>query len=297
MNTVEYLDSFEKYLLDIKHASANTLSSYKRDVKRYLSFLENRGISPCHAGKDTISLFYNSLKAEGKSSASVSRAVASIRSFYNYLVYSGKCNSNPADAVTTEKCTRKIPDVLSGEEVDLLLSQPDTTDSKGIRDKAMLEVLYATGIRVSELIALNETDVNLTAGFIRCGSGSKERVIPIYPTAVSSLAIYINVVRTQLVSASSETALFVNMNGERMSRQGFWKLIKVYQKKAGISKDLTPHMLRHSFAAHLLQNGADLKSIQELLGHSDISSTHIYTYIVKQKLQDIYNKSHPKAKK
>lgn len=292
----EYLDSFGKYLTDDKHVSGNTLMSYQRDVKHYLLFLEKKGILPVAADKEILTAFFSSLKTEGKSLASVSRAIASVRAFYNYLVTVGECASNPSDGIASEKIKRRIPAVLSGEDVEILLAQPDTTDAKGIRDKAMLEVLYATGLRVSELVALNENDVNLSAGFIRCSSGEKERIIPIYPTAIKALAVYVNIVRSQLLADSSEVALFVNMNGERMSRQGFWKLIKLYQKKAGIIQELTPHTLRHSFAAHLLENGADLKSIQEMLGHADISSTHIYTYIVKQKLKDVYNKAHPKAR-
>ena len=190
---------------------------------------------------------------------------------------------------------RKLPHILTSREVELFLEQPDPTDAKGCRDKAMLELLYATGIRVSELIGLDLENLNLSAGFIRCASRGKERIIPLYQAAVRALQNYLDRVRPQMVEHPDEKALFVNMSGERMSRQGFWKIIKHYQEKAGIQKDITPHTLRHSFAAHLLENGADLHSIQEMLGHADISSTQIYTQLVSQKLKDVYNKAHPRA--
>jgi len=185
--------------------------------------------------------------------------------------------------------------VLTGKEVELFLEQPQCTDLKGYRDRAMLELLYATGIRVSELIALDVDDLNLPGGVLKCYSKGKERIIPLYPAAIRALAEYVRDVRPQLVDALDETALFVNMNGERMSRQGLWKLIKYYQEKAGIQKDITPHTLRHSFAAHLLENGADLRSIQEMLGHADISSTQIYSRLLNQKIKDVYRKAHPRA--
>ncbi|MDE6280957.1 MAG: tyrosine-type recombinase/integrase, partial [Oscillospiraceae bacterium] len=190
---------------------------------------------------------------------------------------------------------RKLPAILSNPEVALFLEQPDSSDAKACRDKAMLELLYATGIRVSELISLDVQDLNLSASFLRCRGKSKERVVPLYKGAVRAVATYVNDVRPQLLENPEETALFVNMNGERMSRQGFWKIVKCYQDKAGIHKDITPHTLRHSFAAHLLENGADLKSIQEMLGHADISATQIYAQVVNQKLRDVYARAHPRA--
>ena len=202
---------------------------------------------------------------------------------------------NPAKGFTPPKLERKLPEILTGKEVDLFLDQPDASEEKGCRDKAMLELLYATGIRVTELISLDIHDINLSLGFVRCSGKGKERIVPLYKAAVRALSSYINEVRPQLLDEPHQTALFVNMNGERMSRQGFWKIVKYYQEKAGITKDITPHTLRHSFAAHLLENGADLKSIQEMLGHADISSTQIYTQIVNQKLRDVYAKAHPRA--
>ena len=201
----------------------------------------------------------------------------------------------PVQNVSAAKAERHLPQILTSQEVELFLEQPQCTDMKGYRDHAMLELLYATGIRVSELIALNSSDLNLSAGFIRCAGKKKERMIPLYPAAVNALREYVEAIRPNMIASPEEEALFVNMNGERMSRQGFWKIIKYYQEKAHIEKDITPHTLRHSFAAHLLENGADLRAIQEMLGHTDISSTQIYTHLINRKLKDVYNKAHPRA--
>ena len=203
--------------------------------------------------------------------------------------------ANPAKGITAGRAERKYPEILTSKEVELFLEQPQCVDAKGYRDHAMLELLYATGIRVSELISLDLGDLNLSAGFVRCASRGRERIIPLYHTAVKALQDYVRDIRPELIADSTETALFVNMNGERMSRQGFWKIIKYYQEKAGIQKDITPHTLRHSFAVHLLENGADLRSIQEMLGHADISSTQIYAHVVNRQLQDVYRKAHPRA--
>ena len=237
----------------------------------------------------------NWMLGRGKSAASVTRFVASIKSFYNYMVASGYVKSSPAKSIAAAHVERKYPEILTNREVELFLEQPQCVDAKGFRDHAMLELLYATGIRVSELIDLNVDDLNLSAGFLRCASRGRERIIPLYPAAVKALRDYEISVRPEIIADMDEQALFVNMNGERMSRQGFWKIIKYYQEKAGIQKDITPHTLRHSFAVHLLENGADLRSIQEMLGHADISSTQIYTHVVKNQLKDVYNKAHPKA--
>ena len=202
---------------------------------------------------------------------------------------------NPSTKLVPEKSTQKLPQILTSKEVDLLLAQPECIDAKGYRDRAMLELLYATGIRVTELIDLNINDVNLAEGVIRCHSRDKERYIPMYPKAVKALSDYLELVRPQMIAMPDEEALFVNVGGERMSRQGFWKLIKHYQKKAKIEKEITPHTLRHSFAAHLLENGADIHAIQEMLGHADISSTQVYSQLVKKQLKDVYNMAHPRA--
>lgn len=292
----DYLKKYEEYLTTEKNASANTLSSYMRDIRQYSDYLDRTGAADIvSADRDVIAEYLEKLTEAGKSAATVTRSVASIKSFYAYLISLGVVETNPCKNVTAVKVERKLPQILTGQEVELLLQQPKCTDMKGYRDKAMLELLYATGIRVTELISLDESSVNLGAGFIRCLSKSKERIIPLYPGAIKALTDYIQNIRPNMLANEHETALFVNMNGERMTRQGFWKIIKHYQEKAQIEKDITPHTLRHSFATHLLENGADLKSIQEMLGHADISSTQIYTQLANQHLKDVYNKYHPKA--
>ena len=291
----ELFTVYEDYLKTEKHASANTVSSYVRDVHQFAQSMEDSGVSLTEVLPKDVEGFTKSLVRKGKSPATVTRSVASIKSFYNCLIALGKVDRNPAKGVAPAKVERKLPQVLTGKEVELFLEQPDCTDLKGYRDRAMLELLYATGIRVSELIDLDLDDLNLPGGVLKCYSKGKERIIPLYQTAIRALSEYVHNVRPQLVEDVEETALFVNMNGERMSRQGFWKLIKYYQEKAGIQKDITPHTLRHSFAAHLLENGADLRSIQEMLGHADISSTQIYSKLLNQKLKDVYLKAHPRA--
>lgn len=287
---------YETYLLEVKKASANTVASYMRDIRQFHTYTETVISTPLEAvTKDQLTLYFAWMTNNGKSAATVIRSLASIKGLYSYLVSERIVSSNPAKSIHLAKTEKKLPQILTGSEVELLLSQPQCVDAKGFRDKAMLELLYATGIRVSELISLDVDDVNLSAGFIRCASGSKSRIIPLYPAAVKALQNYLTQVRNGLIADPAERALFVNLNGERMSRQGFWKIIKHYQQTASIQKDITPHTLRHSFAAHLLENGADLKSIQEMLGHSDISSTQIYTQVVKQNLRTIYKKYHPKA--
>ena len=286
---MEYLTEYERYLAERKKASPNTLSSYLRDIRQYLAWLSEEGLTPEQAAQSDVERYIKALTGKGKSAATVTRSLASLKSFYTYLLGAGRVLVNPA------KVERKLPHILTAKEVELFLEQPDASDAKGCRDRAMLELLYATGIRVSELIGLNLDNVNLSASFIRCSSRGKERIIPLYPAAVRALQDYLEHVRPQVIEHMDEKALFVNMNGERMSRQGFWKIIKHYQETAGIQKDITPHTLRHSFAAHLLENGADLHSIQEMLGHADISSTQIYAQLVNQKLKDVYQKAHPRA--
>ena len=291
----DLLSAYEDYLKIEKGASANTISSYLRDVRQFLLGMEELDIPLAEVLSQDVEEYAHSLVRRGKSPATVTRSVASIKSFYNCLIFMGKVGRNPAKGIAPTKVERKLPQVLTGKEVELFLEQPECTDLKGYRDRAMLELLYATGIRVSELIALDVDDLNLPGGVLKCYSKGKERVIPLYPAAIRALGEYIHTIRPQLVESLDETALFVNMNGERMSRQGFWKLIKYYQEKAGIKKDITPHTLRHSFAAHLLENGADLRSIQEMLGHADISSTQIYSKLLNQKIKDVYLKAHPRA--
>ena len=284
------------YLTDEKHASQNTISSYLRDVNQFSDYLTaSCDCSLRDASGEMVQSCMNWMLGRGKSAASVTRFLASVKSFYNFLLASGDVAANPAKGVAAAKVERKYPEILTSKEVELFLEQPQCVDAKGFRDHAMLELLYATGIRVTELISLDMENLNLAAGVIHCISKGKERVIPLYHTAIKALQDYVRTIRPQLIADSSEKALFVNMNGERMSRQGFWKIIKYYQEKAGIEKDITPHTLRHSFAVHLLENGADLRSIQEMLGHADISSTQIYTHVVKRQLKDVYHKAHPRA--
>ena len=292
----DHIAAYETYLTTERRSSENTVASYVRDVNqfaRYMADVEGVALTECQS--EHVERYMTYMTGKGKSPASVARGVASLKSFYGFLLSRGEVDDNPARHTVPVRTERKFPQILTGKEVELFLDQPQCVDPKGYRDHAMLELLYATGIRVSELINLNLTDVNLSAGFIRCTGRGKERIIPLYPTAVRALNDYVKDIRPQIVPDPREEALFVNMNGERMSRQGFWKIIKYYQEKAQINKDITPHTLRHSFAAHLLENGADLRSIQEMLGHADISSTQIYSHLVKQKLQDVYHKAHPRA--
>ena len=292
---MDHLPGYEKWLTTEKKAASNTLSSYLRDVRQFLTYLSANGLEPERVNQRILEQYVKHLTAQGKSTSTITRSIASLKSFYTYLLIEGYVTSNPAKSIAPIKAERKLPQILTSKEVDLFLEQPECSDAKGYRDKAMLELLYATGIRVSELINLDLCNLNLSASIIRCESRGKERIIPIYPSAVRALTEYVEKVRPQMIEQPDEPALFVNLNGRRMSRQGFWKIIKYYQEKAGIKKDITPHTLRHSFAAHLLENGADLRSIQEMLGHADISSTQIYTQVVGQKLKDVYAKAHPRA--
>ena len=290
------IDVFAQYLTNEKKSSANTLSSYLRDIRQLGDYLEiHHDKEIAVANEEELSEYIAWLKSNGKSVATVSRCIASIKCLYSFLCLRQMIPENPATKLVSDKGEHKLPQILTSREVDLLLEQPQCTDAKGYRDKAMLELLYATGIRVTELIDLNINDINLSAGVVRCRSREKERFIPMYPKAVKALEDYINLVRPQMIALPDEESLFVNVSGERMSRQGFWKIMKYYQKKAHIDKDITPHTLRHSFAAHLLENGADIHAIQEMLGHADISSTQIYSQLVKKQLKDVYNKAHPRA--
>ena len=287
---------YAKYLTGEKHASANTVSSYLRDIHQFADWLAAESRPELRqADTETVQDYMSWIQVHGKSASSATRFLAAVKSFYNYLLMRGLVKKNPAKGVAIAKAEKKYPEILTSREVELFLEQPQCVDAKGFRDHAMLELLYATGMRVSELICLNIEDLNLAASFVRCESKGRERIIPLYRTAVRALSDYVKDIRPQIIADSDETALFVNMSGERMSRQGFWKIIKYYQEKAGIQKEITPHTLRHSFAVHLLENGADLRAIQEMLGHADISSTQVYTHVVKNNLKDVYIKAHPRA--
>ena len=293
---LDLICAYENYLTKVKQASSNTVASYLRDIRQFELWMRtNQGKTVVDATQLNISGFLSHLEEDGRSGATISRCLASLKNFYAYLVSNGFVEKTPVMDIRIDRGEKKLPQILTGREIELLLSQPACVDAKGYRDKAMLEVMYATGIRVSELIELNVDDVNLDLGIIKCAGAKKTRAIPLYPGALRALAAYLREVRAGLVASAEERALFVNINGLRMSRQGFWKILKHYQTTAHIEKEITPHTLRHSFAVHLLENGADLGSVQELMGHSDISSTQMYTHMINQKLKSVYEKCHPKA--
>ena len=296
MTDSEIIEIFEAHLTDEKKASRNTLSSYLRDVRQLSAYLAAETEHDLlTATEQDLGEYISSLRESGRSVSTVSRSIASIKCLYMHLCIRRYVRKNPSLKLTPEKQEHHIPEILTNEEIELLLAQPRCIDAKGYRDKAMLELLYATGIRVSELIELDLEDLNLEEASVRCRGHERSRVIPLYPGAVAALQDYLELVRPQMIGDSDETALFVNVSGDRMSRQGFWKLVKFYAAKAGIEKDITPHTLRHSFAAHLIQNGADLRSVQEMLGHADISSTHVYSGLLRAKLKDVYDSTHPMA--
>ena len=294
---LDLISAYENYLTKVKQASANTVASYLRDIRQFSGWLHStEDADVIDATQQNISDYLAHLQIEGRSGATVSRSLASLKNFYAYVVSFGFLEQNPVPAdIQVQRGEKKLPQILTGREVEILLAQPACVDPKGFRDKAMLEVMYATGIRVSELIELNADDVNLEGSYIRCATAKKTRHVPLYPAALKALTIYIHEVRDHMLADPEEKALFVNVGGSRMSRQGFWKILKHYQSTAKIDKEITPHTLRHSFAVHLLERGADLGSLQELMGHSDISSTQVYTHLLNQKLRDVYDQCHPKA--
>lgn len=293
------LNEFKKYLVEKKAVADNTLESYSRDVTRYLEYLSQINVEPAKADTKVMEDFVAELKEANKSAATITRTVASIRAFYQYLILCGISTTNPAKSIKLEKTEKKLPEILNDKEIRLLLSMPNTEDFKGARDKAMLETLYATGIRVSELINLNVNDVKCSRaerGEIICRGGKNIRTVPMHQAAVAAMSHYINNVRPVLANESSNDALFINLNGQRLTRQGFWKIVKNYAETAKIEKEITPHTLRHSFAMHLYQNGASLHDLQKMLGHADISSTQLYANIVKKNsFSDVYDRCHPFA--
>ncbi len=292
----EIIDQYMGYLISEKELSKNSLNAYKRDVENFLIYLDNKyNCKLNEINKTHIISYILQLKGQGRSTSTISRNLASIRSFCRYLILKGLLSSDPTVSIDSPKIQKKVPDYLSLEEVELLLRQPNQS-IKGIRDKAILEVLYATGIRVSELVDLTLDDANLKMGFLTCnGEHGQARIIPLGRISRQALSEYMNESRNKLVSSNNEKALFVNYNGDKLSRQGLWKIIKAYKEKAKINKIITPQILRHSFAVHLVQNGADLKSVQELLGHSDIATTQIYSQIIKNRIKEVYDKAHPRA--
>ncbi|MBD0380668.1 site-specific tyrosine recombinase XerD [Paenibacillus sedimenti] len=292
------LQSFIRFLSVERGLSRNTLESYERDLQQFVAYMEQQGVTAWRdSGKTHIAGYLSKLKLLGRASATMSRTMVSIRALYQYLIRERILESDPSITVETPKLEKKPPKVLTIAEVETLLEAPQPESAGGARDKAMLELLYATGIRVSELTSLNITDVNLDMGFIRCiGKADKERNIPIGSMSVRCLESYLTKYRSKLLKkVADEGALFIGHLGTRMTRQGFWKILKRYALEVNIQKDITPHTLRHSFAAHLIENGADLRSVQEMLGHSDISTTQMYIQVTKLKMKEVYNRAHPRA--
>jgi integrase/recombinase XerD len=289
------IKQFLDFLQNEKRVSSNTLQSYSRDIRQYESYVSQNKINYAKVDSQKINEYLKHLQDLGKKTSTISRSLASIRSFYQYLVRVKKIKHDPTENIQSPKVEKRVPSVLTSEEVENLLSQPKDVDLKGTRDKAMLEVAYATGMRVTEIISLDVDDANLEEGFITCRSANKQRNIPLGSISIAALKEYINEARPIMIKDENEKALFVNVNGKRLTRQGFWKIVKFYKEQAHITKDITPHVLRHSFATHLLQNGADLKAIQTMLGHSDISSTQVYMQFQDSGIRDIYKRTHPRA--
>jgi len=298
------IEEFINYLSAERGLASNTLESYGRDLRQFRAYLRENGSSSKEmeetslrrATRNTILAYLVSLRREGKAASTIARRLVAIRSFYRFMVQEDYLKSDPSADVDTPKPRKQLPEVLTVSEVEKLLRQPEASTAAGLRDRAMLEVLYATGVRVSEIVALDLDDVNLPREQIRCvGKGNKERVVPLGSVAIRALEKYLGEARHNLVRDPEERALFVNHHGGRLTRQGFWKVIKKYAKKARINKTITPHTLRHSFATHLLENGADLRAVQEMLGHADISTTQIYTHLTKSHLKEVYAKAHPRA--
>lgn len=286
---------FLEFLQNDKKLSDNTLQSYKRDIAQFQKYMDQNQTNYTKADEKVIKDYLEYLQNIGKKASTISRNLASIRSFYQYLLRTKKVKEDPTVSLQSPKIEKRVPCILTASEVELLLEQPKDVDLKGTRDKAMLEFAYATGMRVTEIISLNVTDVNIEEGFVVCKSATKQRNIPLGSLALKALKEYIDEARPYIVKNDNTESLFVNINGKRLTRQGFWKIVKYYKEQAHITKDITPHVLRHSFATHLLQNGADLKAIQTMLGHSDISSTQVYMQFQDEGLKNIYQKTHPRA--
>ncbi|MHB0885102.1 MAG: site-specific tyrosine recombinase XerD [Bacillota bacterium] len=291
------IGDFIDYLSVERGLALNTLESYGRDLRQYSDFLDKGRFSEIEqATRATIISYLLHLEKQGKATATIARRLAALKSFYQFLVREKILDRDPTANLESPKLEKRLPRVLSVKEVDQLLRQPNPVTPSGLRDRAMLELLYATGIRVSELVNLNLVDINLEMGYVRCtGKGSKERIVPLGSVAQRSVQEFLQRGRPRLVKSADEQALFVNHHGRRLTRQGFWKIVKKYAADARIDKEITPHTLRHSFATHLLENGADLRSVQEMLGHADISTTQIYTHITKGRLKEVYAKTHPRA--
>ncbi len=289
------LRAFVDYLRVDKGLSSNTLSSYRRDLVDYVRYLHLKHRDPGQARRDDVRSFLASLYARGLAARSVARHVASLRSFHHFLFAEGKSSEEPTADLEVPQIGRSLPKYLAPGEVEAILAKPDVSTAAGLRDKAMLEVLYATGMRVSELINLHLGDLEADLGVVRClGKGNKERLIPMGRSALQATAAYLREARPQLAKGAIDI-LFLNQRGRPLTRMGFWKILSAYGRAAGISRPITPHLVRHSFATHLLERGADLRSIQLMLGHSDISTTQVYTHVVKERIKQVYQTHHPRA--
>lgn len=293
----DWIAEFTNYLSVERGLASNTLESYGRDLRQYAAYLAANNVPhPEAVSREAIVQYLLQLQSQGKATATIARRLAALKAFYQYLVRERLCDEDPTRNLESPKLERRLPRVLSVAEVERVLRQPDVRTPGGLRDRAMLELLYATGIRVSELVSLNLGDVNLEQGYLRCvGKGSKERLVPVGSFAQDSLRTYLGQGRPKLIRDPHEQCLFVNHHGRRLTRQGFWKIVKRYAELAKVDKAITPHTLRHSFATHLLENGADLRSVQEMLGHADISTTQIYTHLTRVRLKEVYSRSHPRA--
>lgn len=295
---IPYIQTFLDYIQYEKGLSEHTREAYRRDLLQFNEFLgrQKRPQDPQDISKQDIMSFLAGQLDEGISHSTIARRLSSIKTFYKFLIMEGHCLNNPTVDLETPKVKRNLPDVLSIEEVDRLLAQPQVTLPLGLRDRAMLELMYGTGVRVSELLSLQIDDINFLAGFLRCwGKGRKERIIPINEASIDWTQRYLARSRNQLVKTPAERTLFVNAHGRPMTRQGFFKILQAYVMQTELEKEVTPHTLRHSFATHLLENGADLRSVQEMLGHADISTTQIYTHLTRSRLREVYQLYHPRA--
>ncbi|UDI78225.1 site-specific tyrosine recombinase XerD [Staphylococcus taiwanensis] len=295
MDTI--IEEYLKFIQIEKGLSENTIGAYRRDLKKYQTYMNEQKIAHIDfIDRQTIQECLGHLIDEGASSKSVARFISTIRSFHQFALREKYAAKDPTVLIETPKYEKKLPDVLEVDEVLQLLETPDLNKNNGYRDRTILELLYATGMRVSELIQIEIDDINLIMGFVKVfGKGNKERIIPLGDTVIEYLDTYINTVRPQLLKKTITNVLFLNMHGKALTRQGIWKMIKQYGLKANITKTLTPHTLRHSFATHLLENGADLRAVQEMLGHSDISTTQLYTHVSKTQIRQMYNQFHPRA--
>ncbi|MDN5344892.1 MAG: integrase/recombinase XerD [Clostridia bacterium] len=293
----EMVDEFLYYLVVERGLAENTLASYNSDLQQFMQYLEKAGIKSFQdVGRGLLVAYLVKMQQEGRSPSTISQHLAALKSFYHFLLRERLVESDPTANLETPRQLKKLPRVLTVAEVERLLNQPRPDKPAGLRDKAMLELLYATGLRVSELVSLNVDQVNLEGEFVRClGKGARERVVPIGQVACFHLRTYLEHGRGKLIKKKTEPALFVNQHGRRLSRQGCWKILKGYARTANLKEEITPHTLRHSFATHLLENGADLRSVQELLGHADIGTTQIYTHLTRKKIREVYEQAHPRA--